>query len=89
MTTLFNGATFGEKKGQYPVSIKELLENHITSLSETIAKLREGIKKLSNSDMDNIILETRKIEEKFRNSIRTEDFAPTPAELHVNGKNGG
>ena len=89
MTTLYNGATFGERKGEYPVSSKELLENHITSLTETLARVQEGSKKLSNSDMDNIILETRKIEAKFKSSVRMEDFMPIPAELNIYGKNGG
>jgi hypothetical protein len=89
MTTLFDGATFGERKGEYPVSSKKLLEDHITSLSETLAKVREGTKKLSNSDMDNVILETKKIEARFRSSVRSEDFAPIPAELNIYGKNGG
>jgi hypothetical protein len=89
MTTLFNGATFGEKKGEYPVTSKKLLEDHIASLSETLEKVREGTKKLSNSDMDNIILETKKIETRFKSSVRSEDFAPIPAELNIYGKNGG
>jgi hypothetical protein len=89
ITTLLNGATFGEKKGEYPVSSKKILEDQISSLSETLTKVREGIKKLSNSDMDNIILETKKIEAKFKSSVRTEDFTPIAAELNVYGKNGG
>jgi hypothetical protein len=89
MTSLRDGAVFGEKEGQYPVGSKKMLDDQILSLNETIAKLRDGTKKLSNSDMDYIISETNKIESKFRKSIRTEDFLPVPAELHVNGKNGG
>lgn len=89
VTTLLNGAVFGEKQGEYPVSSKRILENQITSLDETLTKVKDGTKKLSNSDMDNIILETNKIENNFKSSVRTQDFIPLPAELNIYGKNGG
>lgn len=89
MTTLLDGAIFGEKKGEYPVSSKAILENQIASLSETLTKLKDGTKKISNSDMDNIIIETNRIETRFKESIRTVDFIPVAAELNVYGKNGG
>lgn len=89
VATLLDGATFGEKKGDYPISSKRILENQITSLTETLAKIQEGTKKLSNSDMDNIILETNKVETSFKSSVRTEDFLHLPAELNIYGKNGG
>lgn len=89
LTSLRGDAVFGESTGEYPISSKHLLDGQITSLSETLAKLKEGTKRLSNSDMDNIIIATNKIEAKFKATIRTEDFAPVAAELNVNGKNGG
>lgn len=89
LAALLEGATFGEKKGEYPASGRSALENQIASLAETLSKLKDGTKKLSNSDMDNIIIETNRVEANFRKSVRIEDFLPLPAELHINGKNGG
>ena len=89
MTTLLDGAVFGEKAGEYPLKSRKILETQVVSLTETLTKLQEGTKKLSNSDMDNIIIETNKIITQFRASVRIEDFIAVSAELHVNGKNGG
>lgn len=89
ITSLRDGATYGEKEGNYPVSSKAILDDQIVYLNETISKIQEGIKKLLDSEMDRIILETNQIEKKFKATIRSEDFLPLDAELQITGKNGG
>ena len=89
LTALRDGATYGELKDNYPVSSKAILDDEIVYLEETIAKLKEGNKKLADSEADRIIREANQIEKNFRATRRTEDFLPVVAELLVNGKNGG
>ena len=89
LTALRDGATYGELKDNYPVSSKAMLDDEIAYLEETIAKLKEGNKKLADSEADRIIREANQIEKNFRATRRTEDFLPISAELLVNGKNGG
>ena len=89
LTALRDGATYGELKDNYPVSSKAMLDDEIVYLEETIAKLKEGNKKLADSEADRIIREANQIEKNFRATRRTEDFLPVAAELLVNGKNGG
>ena len=89
LTALRDGATYGELKDNYPVSSKAMLDDEIDYLEETIAKLKEGNKKLADSEADRIIREANQIEKNFRATRRTEDFLPVAAELLVNGKNGG
>lgn len=89
LTTLRDGATYGELKDNYPVSSKAMLDTEIAYLQETIARLREGSKKLADSEADRIIREAYQIEQSFKATKRAQDFAPVPAELLVNGKNGG
>lgn len=89
LTALRDGATYGEQKDNYPVSSKAMLDDEIVYLEETIAKLKEGNKKLADSEADRIIREANQIEKNFRATRRTEDFLPVAAELLVNGKNGG
>ena len=89
LTALRDGATYGELKDNYPVSSKAMLDDEIVYLEETIAKLKEGNKKLADSEADRIIREANQIEKNFRATRRTEDFLPISAELLVNGKNGG
>ena len=89
LTALRDGATYGELKDNYPVSSKAMLDDEIVYLEETIAKLKEGNKKLADSEADRIIREANQIEKNFRATRRTEDFLPVASELLVNGKNGG
>lgn len=89
LTSLRDGSTYGDKKDNYPVSSKAMLDTEITYLAETIAKLQEGNKKLTDSEVDRIIREAYQVERNFRATKRAVDFAPVPAELQVNGKNGG
>lgn len=89
LTALRDGATYGELKDNYPVSSKAMLDDEIAYLEETIVKLKEGNKKLADSEADRIIREANQIEKNFRATRRTEDFLPVAAELLVNGKNGG
>ena len=55
LTALRDGATYGELKDNYPVSSKAMLDDEIVYLEETIAKLKEGNKKLADSEADRII----------------------------------
>lgn len=89
LTALRDGATYGELKDNYPVSSKAMLDDEIAYLEETIVKLKEGNKKLADSEADRIIREANQIEKNFRATRRSEDFLPVAAELLVNGKNGG
>lgn len=89
LTSLRDGATYGELKDNYPVSSKAMLDEEIAYLEETIAKLKEGGKKLADSEADRIIREAYQIEKNFRATKRAEDFLPVSAELLINGKNGG
>lgn len=89
LTALRDNATYGDKKDNYPVSSKAMLDTEIAYLSETIIKLEEGNKKLTESEVDRIIREAYQIEKNFRTTKRVADFAPIPAELQVNGKSGG
>ena len=57
LTALRDGATYGELKDNYPVSSKAMLDDEIVYLEETIAKLKEGNKKLADSEADRIIRE--------------------------------
>ncbi|SEO19367.1 protein of unknown function [bacterium A37T11] len=85
----FNGATFGDNKGDYPYSSKVPLENQISYLTQTLSNLKDGYLKLLDSDMDRIILESNRINSDFSATIRLTDFVSTPAELLVNGMSGG
>ena len=76
LTALRDGATYGELKDNYPVSSKAMLDDEIVYLEETIAKLKEGNKKLADSEADRIIREANQIEKNFRATRRTEDFLP-------------
>lgn len=89
LTSLRDGATYGELKDNYPVSSKAMLDEEIAYLEETIAKLKEGGKKLADSEADRIIREAYQIERDFKATKRAEDFLPVSAELLINGKNGG
>lgn len=89
LTSLRDGATYGELKDNYPVSSKSMLDEEIAYLEETIAKLKEGGKKLADSEADRIIREAYQIEKDFKATKRAEDFLPVSAELLINGKNGG
>lgn len=89
LTSLRDGATYGELKDNYPVSSKAMLDEEIAYLEETIAKLKEGGKKLADSEADRIIREAYQIEKDFKATKRAEDFLPVSAELLINGKNGG
>lgn len=89
MTSLRDGATYGEKKGDYPESSKGMLDDELSYLNETISKMEDGTKKLTESEMDRIINEANQISQKFKATQRAEDFQAIPSELQVNGKNGG
>lgn len=89
LTSLRDGATFGELKDNYPVTSKAMLDQEIAYLQETIDKLNEGGKKLADSEADRIIREAYQIEKNFKATKRAADFLPVAAELLVNGKNGG
>ena len=78
LTALRDGATYGELKDNYPVSSKAMLDDEIVYLEETIAKLKEGNKKLADSEADRIIREANQIEKNFRATRRTEDFYRLP-----------
>ena len=65
LTALRDGATYGELKDNYPVSSKAMLDDEIVYLEETIAKLKEGNKKLADSEADRIIREANQIEKNF------------------------
>ena len=66
LTALRDGATYGELKDNYPVSSKAMLDDEIVYLEETIAKLKEGNKKLADSEADRIIREANQIEKNSR-----------------------
>ena len=83
LTSLRDGATYGELKDDYPVSSKAMLDEEIAYLEETIAKLKEGGKKLADSEADRIIREAYQIEKNFRATKRAEDFLPVSAELLI------
>lgn len=87
--TLRDEATFGEKAGMYPEGSEEILDTEITKLENHLTSLKDGSKKIRPSDMDRIIDEANNSKSKFRTTMRTEDFIAIPAELYVNGKNGG
>lgn len=89
LTSLRDEATYGELKDNYPVSSKAMLDKEIAYLGEIITKLKDGGKKLADSEADRIIREAYQIEKDFRATKRTEDFLPVAAELLINGKNGG
>lgn len=89
LVALRNDAIFGELKDNYPVSSKSMLDTEIAYLEETIARLKEGTKKLVDSEADRIIREAYKIEKDFKATKRLKDFEPIAAELLINGKTGG
>ena len=89
LQTLLDNAVFGNKQGNYPPASRLALTDRVAYLEEVSEKLNRGERKLSRSDMDNIILETSRIVNRFESSALTEDFVSVSAELHVNGKAGG
>ena len=74
LTALRESAVYGELKDNYPVSSKAMLDKEIAYLEETIARLKEGNKKLADSEADRIIREAYQIEKDFKATKRTEDF---------------
>ena len=87
--SLRDESTYGEKKGDYPETSKELLDNEITRLEEVLTKMKENSKKLTASEMDRIIIESNEVKSNFKSTIRLEDYVPAPAELYVQGREGG
>jgi hypothetical protein len=90
LTDLQASSEFGARKGMYPEESRQILEDAINDLKDLLASIEskaipdtqipsETANALSNAD--------RKIED-FKATARTEDVI-VPAELHVNGKNGG
>ena len=77
LTALRDGATYGELKDNYPVSSKAMLDDEIVYLEETIAKLKEGNKKLADSEADRIIREANQPEH-HRNGKKTSERLDVP-----------
>lgn len=90
LTDLQAASKFGLREGMYPETSKEILEKTIVSLKEflQIIKAKE-INEVQIPDATAKLLRESdtKIAE-FKATIRTEDLL-VPAELQVNGKNGG
>lgn len=70
------------------MSSKAILGDETIYLKETIAKLKEGSKKLTDSGADRIIREANQTERNFRTTRYTKDSLPITVELLVNGENG-
>lgn len=64
--SLRDESTYGEKKGDYPETSKELLDNEITRLEEVLTKMKENSKKLTASEMDRIIIESNEVKSNFK-----------------------
>lgn len=90
LTDLQSSSTFGLREGMYPEDSKKILEDAIDDLKNLLQAIND--KSLSEQQ---IPTETQSRLEKatdnitlFKSTIRTEDYS-VPAELQVNGKNGG
>lgn len=89
MVKTHDEAVFGLLAGEYPESSRALIDKEINNLKDFIDGLKDGSRSLLASDMDGIISQANTVKAEFVSSVRTEDYVAEPAELFVNGKNGG
>ena len=90
LTDLQAESQFGLREGMYPETSKAILENAIAKLKDFLQTMKEGgVAEMQIPDETARLLKEsdEKIAE-FKATIRTEDLL-VPAELQVNGKNGG
>ena len=90
LTDLQASATFGLREGMYPETSRVILENAIVDLKVFLQTLKEKtIAEAQIPEATEKLLKSSdaKIAE-FKATVRTEDLL-VPAELQVNGKNGG
>lgn len=87
LKSLADVVVYGEKKGQYPVESKSIIDDAIAELENSITEFKNGTKS-TKSDYEAIILMVENKKKEFLETIRTEDVI-TYANLFVNGENGG
>lgn len=90
LTDLQASAEFGPREGMYPTESRSMLEdaiNHLKELLESIKAEAIAETQVPSETAKGISYADQKIEE-FQATVRTQDVI-VPAELHVNGKNGG
>ncbi len=90
LTDLQEASTFGVQKGMYPEESRQILENAIGDLKNFLESIKGETIATEQipAETAKIIADSDKKKEEFLTTIRTEDVV-IPAELHVNGKNGG
>lgn len=90
LTDLQATSQFGLRKGMYPETSRPILENAVTKLKSFLQaiKAKEVAEVQIPDETDKLLKESDEQIEAFKSSVRTEDLF-IPAELQVNGKNGG
>ncbi|WP_345232577.1 DUF4972 domain-containing protein [Olivibacter ginsenosidimutans] len=87
---LKSNAVFGVKKGMYPEESRSLLEAAYADLRDLLQQIKEQT--ITNeqvmSETNHHLQHADEQMEAFKASVRLENLA-TPAELEINGKNGG
>lgn len=90
VTDLKADAVYGNREGMYPESSKTILDNIENELKDFLQKITE--KAISEQEIpietENILKKADEAMTSFKGTVLTEDRL-LPAELHVNGKNGG
>lgn len=88
LTALRDTSVYGTLAGTYPQESKQILTPVINEANKYILLIKYGDAKPSQSDIDKCYANLEKAVADFKASKRTED-ALVPAELYVNGMNGG
>lgn len=87
LKTLKEGAKYGPSKGYYPEESKEILDDAMAELGRLIIKI-DGGETVSQSEIEQSIVNADNAIKEFQATIRTENLV-YPAELYVNGQEGG
>ncbi|HBG40490.1 MAG TPA: hypothetical protein DDW85_03615 [Porphyromonadaceae bacterium] len=84
---LRDNSRYGTVKGQYPEESKQILDDAMAVIGRLIMKMNDGIN-VSDSEIEEATSRVVTAIENFKSTIRTETQL-FPAELYVNGKEGG
>lgn len=90
LTNLQSESQFGLREGMYPETSRVILENAIAKLKDFLQTMKEGgvAETQIPEETAKLLKEADAKITEFKATVRTEDLL-IPAELQVNGKNGG
>lgn len=90
LTDLQGASQFGLREGMYPETSRAMLENAVAALKDFLQTMKEGgvPEERIPEETARLLKESDEKIAEFKATVRTEDLL-VPAELRVNGKNGG